>query len=136
MSSQLRWRYLTYRLMGCRATSSTVALCHGGCFLLHSYQKALVTSKNPQFQEEKISARKRGRSHVNLEKSSKNLISLFGEKPARGLPKPSPTPPCQESTEFTCGKSADAGREHEIQTRNWDAENGGGGEIIQNDATR
>jgi hypothetical protein len=36
-----------------------------------------------QFQEEKTSTRKQGRSHVNVEKSSKNLISLFGEKPAR-----------------------------------------------------
>ncbi len=52
--------------------------------------------KNPQFQEEKISARKQGRSHVNMEKSSKNLISLFGEKPARGLPKP-PLPQCVEN---------------------------------------
>ncbi len=60
-----------------------------------------------------------------MEKSSKNLISLFREMPARGLPKPSPTPPRPESAELTRGKSADAGRGHEIQTRNWDAENGG-----------
>ncbi len=33
-----------------------------------------------------------------MEKSSKNLISLFGEKPARGSPKP---PPTRESGEFT-----------------------------------
>jgi hypothetical protein len=62
-----------------------------------------------------------------MEKSSKNLISLFGAKPARGLPKPPPTPPRWESTEFTRGKSADAGRGREIQTWNWDAERGGGG---------
>jgi hypothetical protein len=40
-----------------------------------------------------------------MEKSSKNLISLFGEKPARGLPKPSPTPPRRESAEFTREKA-------------------------------
>jgi hypothetical protein len=62
-----------------------------------------------------------------MEKSLKNLISLFGEKPARGLPKPPPTPLRRESAEFTCGKSSDAGHGQEIQMRNWDAENGGGG---------
>jgi hypothetical protein len=61
-----------------------------------------------------------------MEKSTKNLVSLFGGKPARGLPKPPPTPPRRESVEFTRGKSADAGRGREIQTRNWDAENGAG----------
>ncbi len=61
-----------------------------------------------------------------MEKSSKNLISLFGEKPARGLPQPPPTPPRKESAEFTLGKSVDAGRGREIQTRNRNAENGGG----------
>ena len=40
-----------------------------------------------------------------MEKSSKNLISLFREKPARGLPKPSPTPPRRESAEFTREKA-------------------------------
>jgi hypothetical protein len=40
--------------------------------------KAQVTSKNPQFQEEKISARRKARSQVTMEKSSKNYISLFG----------------------------------------------------------
>jgi hypothetical protein len=62
-----------------------------------------------------------------MEKSSKNLISLFGEKPAKGLPKPPPNPPRRESAEFTHGKSKDAGRGREIQMPNWDAENGGGG---------
>ncbi len=47
--------------------------------------KAQVTSKNPQFQEEKISERRKVRSQVTLEKSSKNYITLFGGKPARGL---------------------------------------------------
>ena len=31
------------------------------------------------------------RCHVTLEKSSKNYISLFGGKPAKGLPTPPPT---------------------------------------------
>jgi hypothetical protein len=31
----------------------------------------------------------------------KKLISVFGEKPARGLPKPPPTPPYPDSAEFT-----------------------------------
>jgi hypothetical protein len=34
----------------------------------------------------------------------------------------------QESAELTRGKRADAGRGRVIQTRNWDAENGGKGE--------
>ncbi len=46
--------------------------------------------KNPQFQEEKISERRKARCQVTLEKSSKNYISLFGRKPARGLPTPPP----------------------------------------------
>ncbi len=62
-----------------------------------------------------------------MEKSSKNLISLLGEKPTRRLPNPPPTPPRQEFAEFTHGKSTVAGRGLEIQTWNWDAENGGGG---------
>jgi hypothetical protein len=62
-----------------------------------------------------------------MEKSSKNLISLFGEKAARELPKPPPTPPRRESAEFTRGKRVDAGRGREIQTWNWDTERGGGG---------
>ncbi len=62
-----------------------------------------------------------------MEKSSKNLISLFGEMLARGLPKPRPTPPRQESAEFTRGKSAVAGHGREIQTRSWDAEKWGEG---------
>jgi hypothetical protein len=59
-----------------------------------------------------------------MEKSSKNLISLFGEKPARGT-QATPHPPSGESAGR--GKSAVAGRGREIQTRNWDAENGEAG---------
>ncbi len=67
-----------------------------------------------------------------MEKSSKNLISLFGEMLARGLPKPPPPPPCRESAELTRGKRADAGRGREIQMRRME----GRGKITQNDAAR
>ncbi len=60
-----------------------------------------VTSKNPQFQEEKISERRKARSQITLEKSSKNYISLFGGKPARGLPTPcTPHPSAQRNRTF------------------------------------
>jgi hypothetical protein len=77
LSSMYNWSKVTW-------------LCRGSYFLLHSREKpspkGLNNIKNPQFQEEKISARKQGRNQVNMEKSSKNLISVFGEKPARWLP--------------------------------------------------
>jgi hypothetical protein len=53
---------------------------------------------------------------------------VFGGKPARGLPKPSPTPPRRESIELTRGENGIPGRGRGIQTRNWDAEKGRGGE--------
>ncbi len=62
-----------------------------------------------------------------MEKSSKNLISVFGEKPARGLPKPPPTSPSRETAEFTRGKNTIPGRGRGIRTRIWDTEKGGGG---------
>ena len=58
-----------------------------------------------------------------MEKASKNLISVFGEKPARGLPKPPPTPPRLETAEFTRGKNAIPGRGRGFGTRS----KGGGG---------
>ena len=59
-----------------------------------------------------------------MEKSSKNLITvLFGEKPARGLPKPPPTPQRRETAEFTRGKNAIPGRGRGFGTRS----KGGGG---------
>ncbi len=66
--------------------------------------KAQVTSKNPQFQEEKISERRKARSQVTSEKSSKNYISLFGGKPAGGLPTPPPTSPRTVTAHFTRGE--------------------------------
>jgi hypothetical protein len=57
----------------------------------------------------------------------KKLISVFGEKPARGLPKPAPTPLRRESAEFTRGENAISGRGRGIRTRNWDVEKREGG---------
>jgi hypothetical protein len=72
-----------------------------------------------------------------MEKSSKNLISLFGEMPARGLSKPPPSPPRPKSAELTRGKRADSGRgrknpEAEFGSEEWRE----GGKITQNDAVR
>jgi hypothetical protein len=47
----------------------------------------------------------------------KKLISVFGEKPARGLPKPPPTPPRLETAKFTRGKNAIPGRGRGFGTR-------------------
>ncbi len=55
--------------------------------------KAQVTPKNRLFQEDKISVGRMARCQVTSEKSSKNYISLFGGKHARGLPTPPPTSP-------------------------------------------
>ncbi len=50
-------------------------------FFVTQQRIAQVTTKNPQLQEEKISVRRKARSQVTLEKSSKNYNSLFGGKP-------------------------------------------------------
>jgi hypothetical protein len=52
-------------------------LCRGSCYFGYTAEKshhlkAKIISKDPQFQEEKIPARKRGRCQVNSEKSIKN----------------------------------------------------------------
>jgi hypothetical protein len=60
----------------------------------------------------------------------KKLISVFGEKPARGLPKPTPTPLRPDSVEFTRGENAISGRGHGIHPPNWDAEKREGGRKI------
>ncbi len=84
-----------------------------------------VTSKNPQFQEEKISARRKARSQVTMEKSSKNYISLFGGKPTKGLPTPPPTPPRREISHLTCEECASAMGKRDFFSRDLLA--GGGG---------
>ncbi len=62
-----------------------------------------------------------------MEKSSKNLFLCLREMPARGLPKPPPSPPRLKSAEVTRVKRADSGRGRKIQMRNCGAENGGKG---------
>ncbi len=52
---------------------------------------------------------------------------MFGEKAARWLPKPPPTPLRWESAEFTRGKNVISGCGRGIRTRIWDSEKGGGG---------
>ncbi len=79
--------------------------------------KAQVTPKNPLFQEEKTSLRRKARSHVTSEKSSKNYISLCEGKPARGLPTPSPHPSASRYRTFYTWWTASAIRKCEIYSR-------------------
>ncbi len=106
-------------------------MCRGGCFLLHSREKpspgSLSNTKNPLFQEEKISVRRKARSQVTSEKSSKNYISLFGGKPARGLTTPPPTSPRAVTTHFTHGGRQSASCKCEIYSPESLA--GGGGRV-------
>jgi hypothetical protein len=116
-------------------------VCRGGCFLLHSREnrpspEGLSNIKNPQFQEKKISARIRARSHVTMKKSSKNHISLFGGKPARVLPS-HPPPTAQRNRTFNTWKMCEC----DVRTRFQLAglgrgEWGGGGGEMRNDAIR
>jgi hypothetical protein len=122
------WRLLFHGAYCSMAPTVPWHLLYPGIYCSVAVPRSLFfATQNPQFQEEKISARKQARSHVNMEKSSKNLISVFGEKPARGLPKPPPTPPRREIAEFTHGKNAIPGRGRGIRTRIWDTEKGRGG---------
>ncbi len=99
--------------------------------------KAQVTSKNPQFQEEKISVRRKARSHVTSEKSSKNYISLCEGKPARGLPTPSPHPSVSRYRTSYTWWMASANRKCEIYSRESLAGGGGGGRgDLRNSAIR
>ncbi len=100
-------------------------MCHGSCFFGYTAEnshhlKARIISKDLMFQEEKIPASKFG-------EIIKKLISVFGEKPARGLPKPPPTPPCPDSAAFTRGENAISGRRRGIHPPNWDVEKREGG---------
>ncbi len=87
--------------------------------------KAQVTPKNPQFQEEKISVRRKARSHVTSDKSSKNYIALCEGKPARGLPTPSPHPFASNYHTFYTWWTASANRKCEVYSRESLAEEGG-----------
>jgi hypothetical protein len=61
-----------------------------------------------------------------MEKSSKNCISLFDEKPARET-HATPTPPRREITHLTHGECASAMGKRNFYSRDWLMENGGGG---------
>jgi hypothetical protein len=77
------WEFL-FMAFGLRnAAQALQRLCAAGAVFCYTaenshHRKAQVTPKNPQFQEEKISERRKARSQVTSEKSSKNYISLFG----------------------------------------------------------
>jgi hypothetical protein len=79
-------------------------VCRGGYFCCTTenshHLEAHVISRNPLFKEEKIPVRRLVRCHVTSEKSSKNYISLFNGKPARGLPTPPPTSPRAVTAHF------------------------------------
>ena len=53
---------------------------------------------------------KTGQMSSNFGEIIKKLIPVFGEKPARGLPKPPPTTPRLDSVTFTHGENAKLGR--------------------------
>jgi hypothetical protein len=42
----------------------------------------------------------------NFGETIKKLISVFGRKPARELPKPPPSTPCPNPAAFKCGENA------------------------------
>ena len=72
--------------------------------MLHNREKpsprSLSNIKKSAVQRGKISVRRMARCQVTSEKSSKNYISLFGGKPARGLPTPPPTSPRAVTAHF------------------------------------
>ncbi len=59
-------------------------------------------------------SKKTGQMSSKFGEIIKKLISVFGGMPARGLPKPPPTPPRPDSAAFTRGEKAILGR----RTRN------------------
>jgi hypothetical protein len=73
-------------------------------------------------------SKKTGQTPSKYGEIIKKLIPVFGEKPARGVPKPPPTPQHRESGEFTRGENVIPGRGRKIQTWNWYAEKREGGE--------
>ncbi len=98
--------------------------------------KAQVTPKNPQFQGEKISVRKKARSHVTSEKSSKTIFPSVKESPPEGYPCHPPTPLRAVTAHFTRGgrqvRSASARFTRENHSRG----GGGGRGDLRNGAIR
>jgi hypothetical protein len=94
--------------------------------------KAKVTSKNSAVPRGENISKKKGEksSQVTLEKPSKNYISVFGGKPARGLPTPPPTPPLADIAHFTCGEPASATRRCDFYSQDLLAGEGGEGGVI------
>jgi hypothetical protein len=96
---------------------------HGGYFLLHSREKpspegSSNIKKSAVSRGENIIKKKGQKSYNYGEIIKKNYISLFGGKPARGLPMPPPTPPRREIAHLTRGKCASAMRGRDFYSRN------------------
>ena len=70
------------------------------------------------------------RCQVTSEKSSKNYISLFCGKPARGLPTPPPTSPQAVTAHFTHGGRQVRTASARFTCENHSREGGGGGRVI------
>jgi hypothetical protein len=122
-SAKVEGRLVSIKIRSCAAEA---VICYTAENSHHL--EAQVTSKNPQFLEEKISERRKARSQLTLEKSSKNYISLFGGKPDRGLPTPPPTPQRADIAHFTRGEPASAIRRCDFYSRDLLAGEGGEGE--------
>jgi hypothetical protein len=63
-------------------------------------------------------SKKMGQMSSKFGEIIKKIIFVFGEKLARGLPKPPPPPLRLDFAEFTRGENAISGRGHGIQQRN------------------
>jgi hypothetical protein len=88
-------------------------VCRGSCFLA-TQQRIAITKRLEKHQKSAVSrgentSKKTGQMSSKFREIIKKLISVFGEKPARGLPKPPPTPPRLDSAEFTNGENAISG---------------------------
>jgi hypothetical protein len=80
---------------------------------------------------EKISERIKARSQVTLEKSSKNYISLFGGKPARGLPTPHPQSSAQSNRTFHTWRAGKCDPRTRFLLAEFTRGGGGGGDAKQ-----
>ncbi len=93
---------------------TVLLLCRGSCFFGYTaenshhlkakkYQK-IRCFKSRKYQQES------GQMSSKFGEIIQKLISVFGEKPATGLPKPPPTPLRPDSAAFTRGENAILGR--------------------------
>jgi hypothetical protein len=81
-------------------------------------QQLLNAQKKSAVSRGENTSKKTGQMSSKYGEIIKKLISVFGEKPARGLPKPPPTQPRPDSTEFTRGDNAISGRGRGIHQPN------------------